>query len=108
MKATTLFNEKLPATLEANPAKAKELDAIFLFKISGDNGGTWTVDLKADAPSVNEGDSGSAECTIEMTDEDFEEMMKDPALGMQLFFQGKLKIEGDPMLATKLQNIFAL
>ena len=35
-------------------------------------------------------------------------MLSDPQAGMQLYFQGKLKVTGDPMLATKLQQFFAL
>ncbi len=35
-------------------------------------------------------------------------MLSDPQAGMQLYFQGKLKVSGDPMLATKLQQFFDL
>ena len=44
---------------------------------------------------------------VEITHEDFKTMLSNPVLGMQLFFQGKLKITGDPMLATKLQKILS-
>lgn len=108
MDAKTLFNEKLPKSLEKNPDRAKELDAIYQFKVLGGGGGTWTLDCKSDSPSCTEGESGEPECTIELSSEDFAEMLKDPQLAMQLFFQGKIKISGDPMLATKLQTIFGL
>ncbi|MCA9665780.1 MAG: SCP2 sterol-binding domain-containing protein [Myxococcales bacterium] len=108
MDAKTLFNEKLPQLIEKEPDKARELDAIYLFNITGDNGGTWTVDVKSESPSIKEGDSGNAECSIEVTSEDFEAMMKDPQVGMQLYFQGKLKVSGNPMLATKLQQLFQM
>ncbi len=104
MDAKTYFDEKVPAMLEKNPDKAKEADAIFAFNISGDGGGEWTLDLKADAPTVTTG-LGEADCTIEMTDEDFVAMMENFQLAMQFFFTGKLKVTGDPMLATKLQNV---
>ena len=35
-------------------------------------------------------------------------MLGNPALGMQLYFGGKLKVVGDPMLATKLQKLIAI
>ena len=35
-------------------------------------------------------------------------MVQNPIIGMGLYFQGKLKVTGDPMLATKLQKLFAL
>lgn len=108
MRTQQLFNEHMPKTFSTSPDKAKELNAIFLFKISGDSGGTWTVDTKADTPVVKEGEAGTADCTIECSDEDFDAMLKDPQQGMQLFFAGKIKITGDPMLATKLQNLFTI
>jgi putative sterol carrier protein len=108
MDAKTLFNEKMPAALAKDPGRARELDATYLFKVTGERGGTWTVDCKAETPKVVEGEEGAPECTIELADEDFEAMLKDPQMAMQLFFQGKIKITGDPVLATKLGNLFGL
>lgn len=106
--AQQLFNVDVPEALTKFPDKANEIGAIYVFKISGDGGGTWTVDLQAKPPVVTQGDSGKAQCTFEVAHADFLQMMTNPALGMQLYFQGKLKITGDPMLATKLQKLFQL
>ena len=106
--AKELFDVKVPEALSNHPDKAREVDAIYCFKISGEGGGDWTVDLTADPPNVSNGDVGSAQCTIECSDEDFKSMLTDPQAGMQLYFQGKLKVTGDPMLATKLQQFFDL
>ena len=57
-------------------------------------------------PSVSKGNAGNAQCSITCASEDFSEMLKDPQVGMQLYFQGKLTVEGDPMLATQLQELF--
>ena len=129
--ATELFDELMPAAIAKSPDKAKEVGAIYLFKITGENGGEWTVDLKSDTPSVTKGGQAAAKpagegatapghhhhgssvhpavnCTIEVAHSDFISMLNNPALGMQLFMQGKLKVTGDPMLAMKLQKLFAL
>lgn len=102
--ATTDFTQTIPQRIEADPSKAKQIGAIYLFKISGDQGGTWTVDLKED-PGVREGDTGNADCTLEMTSEDWKTISENPQASMQLYFQGKLKVSGNAMLATKLQQI---
>lgn len=107
MDAKTLFNDKLPKQIAEDPEKAKELNAIFLFTITGDGGGVWTVNLKDDA-GVAEGDSGNSECKIELEHDDLVAFLDDTSIGMQLFFEGKLKVDGDPMLATKLQEVFKL
>jgi hypothetical protein len=106
--AHELFDEQVPAALKAHPEKAKEVNAIYGFNITGDGGGQWTVDLVSDPPSCTRGDSGKAQCSIEVAVEDFNAMLGNPQLGMQLYFQGKLKVTGDPMLATKLQQVFSM
>jgi len=46
--------------------------------------------------------------TIQIAHDDFKTMLSDPNAGMQLYFQGKLIVTGDPMLAMKLQQLFEL
>lgn len=106
--AQELFNVKVPEALDKHPDKAREVNAIYCFKITGEGGGEWTVDLTGDPPTVEKGDTGSAQCSIEVAHDDFKTMLGDPQAGMQLYFQGKLKVTGDPMLATKLQQFFDL
>ncbi|MSP62995.1 MAG: SCP2 sterol-binding domain-containing protein [Myxococcales bacterium] len=106
--AQELFNEQVPNAIAKAPDKAREIGAIYLFKITGDGGGEWTVDLASAEPSCKAGTHGAAQCTIEVTHDDFKAMLGNPAMGMQLYFQGKLKVTGDPMLATKLQKLFSM
>jgi hypothetical protein len=106
--AQELFDVEIPAGLKKYPEKAREVNAIYLFKISGEGGGEWTVNLTTDPPTCVKGDAGGAQCSIDIAHEDFKTMLSDPNAGMQLYFQGKLKVSGDPMLATRLQSFFAL
>jgi len=106
--AQDLFNTQVPEALAKNPDKAREIGAIYVFKISGDGGGEWTVNLKDNPPSCVAGVHGTANCTIEVAHTDFVTMLTNPAAGMQLYFTGKLKVSGDPMLATKLQKLFSM
>ena len=104
--ARTDFTTNIPAKIAANPEKAKEIGATFLFKISGDDGGTWLVDLKDTVGvTVGEGEGITPDCTLELTSEDWKMMSETPGAAMQLYFQGKLKVSGNAMLATKLQVI---
>ena len=106
--AQELFDVQIPEALKRDPDKARELGTVYLFKITGDGGGTWTVDLAANPPAVSSGDKGNAQCTFEVAHDDFKQMLKNPSVGMPLYFSGKLKITGDPLLATKLQKLFAI
>ena len=106
--AKELFDVMVPDALKKWPDKAKEVNAIYGFKVTGEGGGEWTVNLTSDPPTCVPGDSGNAQCSIEVSNEDFQSMLTNPQIGMQLYFQGKLKVTGDPMLATKLQQVFSL
>src|ERR1700753_1333932 len=106
--AQELFNKLVPAGLKKFPDKAREVNSLFCYKITGDGGGEWTAYLTANPPTCVPGDSGKAQCTITVSHDDFKTMLGDPNAGMQLFFQGKLQVSGDPMLAMKLQQLFEL
>jgi putative sterol carrier protein len=102
-----LFNETLPAALLKNAEEAKTIGAKFQMNITGDTGGEWNIDVSSTGPVCKAG-TGEADCTISITDEDFQKLVENPqANGMQLFFAGKLKVTGNPMLAMKLQKLFS-
>src|SRR5688572_24028277 len=103
------FDKRVPDVLTQNPDKAKDVAAVYLFKISGPDGGTWTADLKSSPPTCVPGQAAAPECTIEAGDDDFRTMIDGGmAAAMQLFFSGKLKITGDPNLATKLSTLLKM
>ena len=106
--AAQLFDELIPKALAEHPDKAREVNAIYYFDISGDGGGQWTVDLTSSPPAVTKGKNGDAQCSIGVAHSDFMDMLKDPQVGMQLYFGGKLTVEGDPTLAMKLQEVFEM
>ena len=101
-----LFNEELPAALEKNAAEAKTIGAKYQMNITGPTGGEWTVNATSSGPSCTPG-SAAADCTVTIADEDFQKLLENPqANATQLFFAGKLKVSGNPMLAMKLQKLF--
>ena len=103
------FDAKVPQVLQKHPEKAKDVAAVYLFKISGDDGGVWTADLKATPPTCVPGAAGTPECTIEATDADFRAMIDGGMqAAMALFFSGKLKIIGDANLAPKLSKLLQM
>jgi hypothetical protein len=103
------FDKRVPDVLAKHPEKGKEVAAVYLFKISGPDGGTWTADLKSMPPTCIAGPGVAPQCTIEASDVDFRSMIDGgmPA-AMQLFFSGKLKVTGDPNLATKLSKLLQM
>ena len=91
----TSFTQNIPQSIERDIERARTVDAVFLFRVTGDSGGEWTVNMK-DAPGVTEGDSGDADCTIEISTEDWQALTDRP---------GKIKVTGNALLATKLHAV---
>jgi putative sterol carrier protein len=102
--AQTDFSTRLPNKIKSDPDKAKAIGAVFVFKINGDGGGTWTIDCKNEL-GVREGADPAADCTLELTSDDWKTISENAGAAMQLYFTGKLKVSGNAMLATKLQQI---
>ena len=102
-----LLNQDLPASLAKNAEDAKAIGAKYQLNITGPSGGEWSIDATPSGPSCKPG-SGPADCTITIADEDFQKLLENPqANAVQLYFTGKLKVQGNQILATKLQKLFA-
>ena len=68
-------------------------------------GGAWTVDLKNRPGAVKPGATSQPDCTLVMNVDDFVGLMTGKLDGQQAFMQGKLKVKGNMMLATKLNML---
>lgn len=102
MAAQKVFDE-LAARLKADPAVVKKVNGVYLFTIDGKN--HWTVDLKNGAGSVKSGEHGKVDCTVQMAEKDFVDLMTGKLNGQSAFMSGKLKIKGNMNLAMKLGEL---
>jgi putative sterol carrier protein len=64
--------------------------------------GSVLIDGKSQPNSVSDGAGKSADCTISVSLETFEKMVKGELDGTSAFMQGKLRVAGDMGLAMKL------
>ena len=105
MSAKDIIENKINTRL-ADPddgPKMRELDAIYQFNLTGDEEGTWYIDLKAGA--VGSGENADADCTVTLDSGDFIDLYNGDAQGAMLFMSGKLQVEGNMGLALKLGEI---
>ena len=103
------FGKRVPEALAAQPERAKEVAAVYLFKITGDEGGTWTANLLASPPWCRPGELEQAQCTIEVPDRDFCAMVDGGMqAAMQILIAGRLKITGDAALIAKLTKVLQM
>ena len=57
--------------------------------------------------NIVSGDDKDANCTVDVSLEDFTAMLKGELNPMGAFMAGKMKVKGDPGVAMKLQSLFA-
>ncbi|XP_034784749.1 hydroxysteroid dehydrogenase-like protein 2 isoform X2 [Pan paniscus] len=84
----------------------KATQAIYLFELSGEDGGTWFLDLKSKGGNVGYGEpSDQADVVMSMTTDDFVKMFSGKLKPTMAFMSGKLKIKGNMALAIKLEKL---
>lgn len=105
--AAELFDEKLPAVLAKHP-ELRKAGMVYCMNITGAGGGKWSIDLVSPVPTCKPGASPDARCTIEVGLADFKNVLLQPNLATQLYFQGRIKVQGDVLAVTRLQPLFAL
>ncbi|SOV06050.1 uncharacterized protein UDID_19257 [Ustilago sp. UG-2017a] len=65
----------------------------------------WTIDLKKNAEAYEGKAKGKADVTINLSDDTFIDLADGKVNGQKAFISGKLKVKGNIMLATKLDNV---
>ena len=98
-KAVQAMQEKF------NPAAAAGLDLVFGFNIT-DEDKHFSLIVKDGTCDLQEGENPDANCTLVLDSETLKGIVSGETDGMQAFMGGKLRAEGDMMLAMKLSELF--
>jgi cytochrome P450 len=101
------FFDAFERAAAAKPEAATLPDAVFRFELSGDAGGTWTLDLRKGTTSgfVTRENGPEAGATIHVTSEDWVALTTGQMNPMRAFMGGKIRVEGDLKLAVNLPNV---
>nr|XP_019822286.1 PREDICTED: hydroxysteroid dehydrogenase-like protein 2 isoform X2 [Bos indicus] len=84
----------------------KATQAVYQFELSGEDGGTWFLDLKSKGGNVGYGEpSDQADVVMSMSTDDFVKMFSGKLKPTMAFMSGKLKIKGNMALAIKLEKL---
>jgi F420-dependent oxidoreductase-like protein len=106
--ASQMF-DRLAQRLADEPQLSQRVNAAFEFHLSGESGGVWLLDLRQPpGVVVNHGADGfRPDCKMHMAAVDFVELIEGRLNPIAAYTRGKLKIEGNMMVATKLQSLFS-
>jgi putative sterol carrier protein len=102
----SILEDAIPALLASKPDLAKELNAVIHFVITGDQGGTWTLDTTKASEWVSAGAEGTPKMTVTVSDADFLKIRAKQLNAQMAAMQGKLKFKPMDMgLAMKLGKL---
>lgn len=104
MNLSELFSVMETRLKEQHEAVA-DINAIYQFDLSGEEEATYQLHLSEGVAKVVEGESVPADCQIQMSSEDFKELLTGKLNATSAFMFGKLKIKGNMGLAMKLQSV---
>jgi 3-hydroxyacyl-CoA dehydrogenase/3a,7a,12a-trihydroxy-5b-cholest-24-enoyl-CoA hydratase len=90
--------------VDQNPNLPGQVGNVYVFKLTNPSS-VWVVDLKNGKGAVTQGD-GKGDCTLELSDADFMDLVSGKADAQKLYFAGKVKISGNVMASQKLQTVF--
>lgn len=103
--STKAVFQMIDAALKMSPEKLKGSEGVYQFNITGDNGGTYQMIIDDNGGKAVEGTEQEADCTLEISAEDYRGLVGGTVNPTEAFMSGQLKIDGDIGLALKLQNI---
>ena len=108
MDSKQILETEIPKLLKEKPELAKELNAVVHFVVSGDGGGTWTLDCTKDSDWVSSGANGTPKMTISVANDDFVKIRAKQMNAQMAAMQGKLKFKPMDMgLAMKLGKLLS-
>ena len=94
--------EKLTSSIKDRVGDKAALPNIIKFDFGDD--GAITIDGSQE-PAVISNDNGDADCTINITISDFEDILTGELNPQMAFMMGKLKVEGDMSIAMQLSAV---
>ena len=99
---------QMPANLD--PAAAADVDAVIEWRIADEDGGhdAWQVTLRDGRATVEPGAPAEPRATFEIGGVDFLRLVAGDVEGPLLFMHGRLKVEGDLVLAVQMPQLFRL
>ncbi|CAG8484023.1 238_t:CDS:2 [Paraglomus occultum] len=110
-KSSAVF-EQIEKALQSETVKKDTINktkGVFELNIKNAEGKEqiWALDLKKEG-TIKTGKAAKADCTIRMDDAVFIEIASGKLNAQKAFMTGKMKITGNIMLSTKLNNVLVL
>jgi hypothetical protein len=105
-EAARILEERLPKRLSERPELAWRIKASYQIRLTGEGGGTWSVDLsRGPGGYIGRGAMENPSIKVDMTVADFIELARGAVSPQMAIVQGKLRFEGPARLALELRQM---
>ncbi|MBI2466577.1 MAG: SCP2 sterol-binding domain-containing protein [Candidatus Rokubacteria bacterium] len=98
--------DAMPSRLK--PDRAQGVKAVVQYDITGEDGGTYHVEIADGKCAVAAGAASSPNLTLTMSAPDWLDMVAGKLNAQMAFMSGRLKLKGDMGLAMRLAGIFGI
>ncbi len=104
------FNEFLPGLIrEKQDIKIGEINFTCMFRIQGENGGTWLLEIEdGKVKPLAPCDDFQAPCIIEMDDSTLMQVITGKVQPANAFFRGHIKLKGQIPMIIKLATLLPI
>ena len=101
-----ILEQQIPERLETHANLATDINSVIQFHITGDGGGTWTLDTTGGNKKMEAGAHGDPKMVITCSDQDFVKIATKQLNANMAAMSGKLKFKPmDMQLAMKLAKL---
>jgi putative sterol carrier protein len=90
------------------PCAAEGLEVTYQLSLTGDGGDVWHLTVADRQCHLAPGPAKSPDVAISISAEDWADLMGGRLDPFSAFVSGRLRIDGDMALATRLQSLFGL
>lgn len=92
-----------------DPSKAQGIEARIVVRIQGEGGGTWSLHFTQGKLQVHKDmPETEPDVVVEAHAEDYWALLRGELDPVAAFMQGRLRVQGNPMLLLRLQDLFRL
>ena len=107
------MEEKLQRMMDSMPMAfipdaAEGIEATIQYHLTGEGASDWGIHIADGACTVEKGPLENPTLTLTMDSQDYIDMIPGRLPGMSAFMSGKLQLDGDIMLATRLFTMFKM
>lgn len=97
--------DEIEKTANERPELIKDVNASYIFEITGDDPGTYVLIFNDGTASVDTSAEISADCTLTMSVKNLKKLLQGNLNSASAYMTGRLKVKGNIGLALKLENL---